>query len=82
MPSSWQYPSSRTKGKQCQLCERGQTFGNNSWIEMNDSDGRKVKYLKQTCSYCGHVLFFDIEYARRVEYDNSSVDFETFPEEK
>jgi RNase P subunit RPR2 len=81
MPTSWEYPGSRIKGRlQCNLCERGGFFGSNSWVELTDSTGKITKYLRQTCPYCGNTRLFDIEKARSVRYHDPDTT-EIFPEE-
>lgn len=82
MSATWEYPGSRIQGNtRCDLCEKGNFFGNNNWIEMTNIDGETIKYLTQTCSYCGFVRFFDIEQARRTPYRGSEGIEEVFPKE-
>jgi hypothetical protein len=81
MPTSWEYPGSRIKGKvQCNLCERGSFYGSDSWLELKDSTGKITKYLKQTCPYCGNTRLFDIAQARTVKYHDPDIE-EIFPSE-
>lgn len=71
MTMSIDYPQSRSKVAQCEMCNRSPgMMSDTGRIKLQDTSGNPIELMKWTCGRCGYTMLFDLTVPRSVPYDN------------